>query len=316
LNRVARKGSELFVQPAELARKLVKEMEDRKVSRPPHVSVRNRYTIFLCEEDWDRLRESKDQLAGKLERHLAKHVRTKKYQTAGDISVDLVCDPDLKLGHFGILAEKATRGLAEEDLPGRFDDGISSRVSPDLSPGVAGNSPAWDAGLDEEPRLGLVGPIVPPGAAAGVPRLPSAGGKGVDKGAGREAPAKPAPVAARGRSGRAERESGSTKVIPAAEVADLGLARETIVIKSGNRVREFSQGRVVVGRAADADFRIDNPDVSRRHAALYWSNGKIVIEDLGSTNGTMVNGYPVSSTVIAPSDVIVIGDCKLTAQAR
>ncbi len=97
---------------------------------------------------------------------------------------------------------------------------------------------------------------------------------------------------------------------------ELGLARETIVIKSGNRAREFSQGRVVVGRAADADFRIDNPDVSRHHAALYWSNGAIVIEDLGSTNGTMVNGHPVSSATVSPNDVIVIGDCRLTAQAR
>ena len=193
--------------------------------------------------------------------------------------------------------------------------------------------------------MGLLGPGVAPGPAAGVPRVPAAGGTRVravpakggsvrrikrdnlavaDDGAGREAPAKPAPVsepkpaaaAARGRAAGPVQESGSTRVIPPAQAAELGLARETIVVKSGNRVREYSQGRVIVGRASDADFRIDNPDVSRRHAAIFWSNGKIVVEDLGSTNGTMVNGYPVSSTVIAPNDVIVIGDCKLTVQAR
>jgi len=38
--------------------------------------------------------------------------------------------------------------------------------------------------------------------------------------------------------------------------------------------------------------------------------------DLGSTNGTMVNGYPVSSTVVRPGDVIVIGDCRITVEAR
>ena len=41
------RGSELYVQPAELARKLIKEMEAHKVTRAGHVSVRNRYTIFL-----------------------------------------------------------------------------------------------------------------------------------------------------------------------------------------------------------------------------------------------------------------------------
>ena len=116
-------------------------MENHKVSRPPNVSVRNRYTIFLCEEDWDRLREHKDQLADKLERHLAKHVRAKKYQTAGDISVELSCDPDLKLGHFGILAEKEARGFAEEALPGPLGEGASLGVSPDLSPRVVGARP-------------------------------------------------------------------------------------------------------------------------------------------------------------------------------
>jgi hypothetical protein len=292
-------------------------MEDHKVSRPPHVSVRNRYTIFLCEDDWDRLRDRKDQLVAQLEQLLAKHVRAKKYQTPGDISVEIVCDSDLKQGHFGILAEKDSRG---------FPDEARQR---------------WD----EELGMGLLAPGVPAGPAAGVPRVSVGSGKPVGavpgrggsvrkilpgnaadstEGAGRRAPAQPAPEGS-SRSARAtqrvgqsglEKGNGATKVIPPVEAMELGLARETIVIKSGNRAREFSQGRVVVGRAADADFRIDNPDVSRHHAALYWSNGAIVIEDLGSTNGTMVNGHPVSSATVSPNDVIVIGDCRLTAQAR
>ena len=277
-------------------------MEDHKVSRSPHVSVRNRYTIFLCEDDWDRLRGRKDQLVAQFEQLLAKHVREKRYQTPGDISVDIVCDPDLKPGHFGILAEKDSRGFAEED-PRRWD---------------------------EELGMGLLGPGVPPGPAAGVPRVPMVSGKpgtavpsrgkSVRK-IQREQPAAEGgsgPAAATPRGGRLDLEqgNGATKVIPPAEAEKLGLARETIVIRSGNRAREYTQGRVIVGRASDADFRIDNPDVSRHHAAIYWSSGAIVIEDLGSTNGTMVNGYPVSSTTISPDDVIVIGDCRMTVQAR
>jgi len=41
-----------------------------------------------------------------------------------------------------------------------------------------------------------------------------------------------------------------------------------------------------------------------------------MIEDLGSTNGTMVNGYPVTTTVVRPGDVVVIGDCRITVEAR
>ena len=61
---------------------------------------------------------------------------------------------------------------------------------------------------------------------------------------------------------------------------------------------------MILGRGKDADFRVDDPNVSRRHAAIYWNDGRLMVEDLGSTNGTMVNGYPVTSTVLRPKDVV------------
>ena len=261
-----------------MARKLVKEMEDHKVSRASRVSVRNRYTIFLCEDDFDRLAPQRDQLIGKLERHLSKHVRAKRYEISGDILVDIVLDTDLKLGHFGILGEREAPGFAGQELGSRLVD---------------------DA--PEQPRGPLVSAFDPLPVAA-QPQPPVA---------------EPEPAVPARRVRQAEPEQGgATKIIGPGEAADLRLARTTIVIKSGNRVREFSQGRVVVGRARDADFCIDNPDVSRRHAAITWSNGKLLLEDLGSTNGTMVNGYPVSSTVITPQDVVVIGDCRMNVEIR
>jgi hypothetical protein len=247
-------------------------MEDHKVSRSPNVLVRNRFTIFLCEEDWDRLRDRKDVLTQKLERHLAKHARSKRYRPQGDLSVDITCDPDLRLGHFGILAESG--------------------------------APVPDRG-DFAPE-----PVLVPLSGSGPDPIPNDPPAGV--GAGHAVAERPRGV----RRIVAEAENGATRAIPASEAAELGLAREIIVVRSGNRVREFTQGRVVIGRAADVDFRIDNPDVSRRHAALSWSDGRIIIEDLGSTNGTLVNGYPVSSTVITPGDIIVIGDCRLSVQGR
>jgi pSer/pThr/pTyr-binding forkhead associated (FHA) protein len=96
----------------------------------------------------------------------------------------------------------------------------------------------------------------------------------------------------------------------------MGLAHQALVLKSGNRVREFNKGRVIVGRAKDADFRIDDPNVSRRHAAIYWENGRVMVEDLDSTNGTLVNGYPVLNTPLNRSDIVYIGGHKITVETR
>lgn len=259
-------------------------MEDHKVSRANRVSVRNRYTIFLCEEDFDRLMPDRDRLIAKLERHVAKHVRSKRYEVPGEIMVDLVLDTDLRLGHFGILAERDAPGFAEQQL------------SPRLAPESGQDHWSVPAELPARPARREAAPAAAIAPAVSIRPAP----------AGR-------PVASR----LAESDhGGSTRIITPPDAAELGLARATIVIKSGNRVREFTQGRVVIGRARDADFRIDNPGVSRRHAAVYWSNGKVVLEDLGSTNGTMVNGYPISSTVITPQDVVVIGDCRMSIDIR
>jgi len=249
-------------------------MEDHKVSRASHVSVRNRYTIYLCPEDYDRLCEDGEPLLAKFERHLTKYVKSKGYRVAADISVTMTCDPDLKLGYFGILAERDAPGLAEQELPLPMRARQEQQV---LSEQVAASRPARVAGGRAE--------------TVATPR-----------------PQRMSP--------RAETVSGATAVIPAADAAHLGLAHQTLVVKTGNRVVEFNQGRIILGRARDVDFVIDNPDVSRRHAVLYWSNGDIVLEDLGSTNGTMVNGYPISSTVVGPGDVVTIGDCRLTVGTR
>jgi pSer/pThr/pTyr-binding forkhead associated (FHA) protein len=104
--------------------------------------------------------------------------------------------------------------------------------------------------------------------------------------------------------------------ISRAEASEMDLAQATIVLKVSGQEYEYPQGRVIIGRSRDVDFRIDNPDVSRRHAAIFWSEGSIVVKDLGSTNGTMVNGYPVESTTVRPTDTIRIGNCNITAEPR
>jgi hypothetical protein len=305
-----------------LARKLVKEMEDHKVSRGSRVSVRNRFTIFLCEDDFDRLSPGRDDLISKLERHLAKHLRSKRYETTGDVCVDIVLDTDLRLGHFGILAERDAPGFVEQDLPGRPASDAAEAEAWQVPAVVAQGGSGRPASVRDSygpatgtrPMSRMDRDTARAADGAGL----AASGGGLAAGAG-AVPAPSAPAAPpRVIKGRPEERDngGSTRIIAPGDAAQFGLARTTIVIRSGNRVREFTQGRVIIGRAQDADFRIDNPDVSRRHAVIFWSNGQVMLEDLGSTNGTMVNGYPISNTTVAPSDVVVIGDCRMTVDTR
>ncbi len=69
---------------------------------------------------------------------------------------------------------------------------------------------------------------------------------------------------------------------------------------------------LTIGRA-DADIVLDQPLVARRHAELAWVGNHHVLRDLGSSNGTWVNGVRVQgSRVLAPGDVVQIGTFRLT----
>ena len=61
-------------------------------------------------------------------------------------------------------------------------------------------------------------------------------------------------------------------------------------------------GRHVIGRDADCDFTVSSNSVSRRHARLELSEGQLVVTDLGSANGTFVNGRRVRKQVLAAGD--------------
>jgi EAL domain-containing protein (putative c-di-GMP-specific phosphodiesterase class I) len=63
-----------------------------------------------------------------------------------------------------------------------------------------------------------------------------------------------------------------------------------------------------IGRAADADLRLSSDRVSSRHAEVILQNGVLVLRDVGSTNGTFVNGEPVTEKAIADGDVVHFGD--------
>ncbi len=68
-----------------------------------------------------------------------------------------------------------------------------------------------------------------------------------------------------------------------------------------------------IGRGALADFVFEAPLVSRVHCRLTAdASGQLVMEDLGSTNGTSVNGTPTARAVLRPDDVLGVGRVTFT----
>ena len=67
-----------------------------------------------------------------------------------------------------------------------------------------------------------------------------------------------------------------------------------------------------MGRAETADLRIESPEVSREHAEIFERNGVWLVRDLGSTNGTHVNGKAVKETLLADGDILKIAETELT----
>ncbi|MEM7676012.1 MAG: sigma 54-interacting transcriptional regulator [Myxococcota bacterium] len=72
---------------------------------------------------------------------------------------------------------------------------------------------------------------------------------------------------------------------------------------------------VVVGRTSPADVVINDASLSRRHAKFDWREDGLVVEDLGSTNGSKTNGRPIMRTVVMPGDTITLGAVPLRVQA-
>ncbi|MGE0026774.1 MAG: FHA domain-containing protein [Thermoleophilia bacterium] len=72
-------------------------------------------------------------------------------------------------------------------------------------------------------------------------------------------------------------------------------------------------GQATIGRGPVMDIVLTDPHVSRRHAVLRRAGGAILVDDLGSTSGTVVNGVRISGpTTLAPGDRVVLGDTELT----
>src|SRR5512143_2621067 len=90
-------------------------------------------------------------------------------------------------------------------------------------------------------------------------------------------------------------------------MAKLILSMDGLVLKEIPLTKE----RTTVGRKAHNDIQIDNLAVSGEHAVIVTILNDSFLEDLGSTNGTLVNGQPIKKHFLQNNDVIELGKYKL-----
>jgi hypothetical protein len=224
------------VQPVELARKLVKEMDEHRNVSVSRVYVPNEYTIYLAPSDRAQFAEYEGQLQGELADYLSEHARREKYVLLGGPTVSFETDDDLEVGVFGI-ATKMAQSKDEADL--------------DVPVQAAGATMIYKP--------------------AAVPAQPT----------------------------------------EAASPVELGVQREIVVLTWNGTRHEIAKRKVVIGRSKDADVRIDDPNVSRRHAEVQQEGATWWLVDLDSTNGVEVQGRRVKRLKLEDGTRFTIGSTEI-----
>jgi pSer/pThr/pTyr-binding forkhead associated (FHA) protein len=83
-----------------------------------------------------------------------------------------------------------------------------------------------------------------------------------------------------------------------------------LITSSGRPPIRLDRALVVVGRHPDCDARLDSLRVSRWHCCLTEVDGEVWVRDLGSTNGTWIDGRRISSGQVRPGDVLAIAHLR------
>ncbi|MEJ3405189.1 DUF3662 and FHA domain-containing protein [Rathayibacter sp. YIM 133350] len=107
---------------------------------------------------------------------------------------------------------------------------------------------------------------------------------------------------------------------------DPGLSLGMVQVDSGNVKGEIAwtpvldiagkrypllKARTVIGRGSEADITIDDTGASRKHLEVSWDGRRAQVRDLGSTNGTQLNGQPVKQAVLEPDAIVTVGRTRI-----
>jgi hypothetical protein len=264
------------VEPVEIGTALQREASDkRNVMGNGQVLSPNRYRVTLSPSDYERLVPWEVQLTSSLAELVQEYLDENRWSTIGDIEVYLALDEQLHTGVFGV----ASRMESQAPPRRRPHDSLSLPAVPGVpigeyaQPFAPGHDPYAPVGAPPAPFPPQPAPAYP--GPAPIPQQPLA--------------QQPPPVAPPARHR------------PAASV----------VVDQTNQRFELRVGSNVIGRGTDADLQLMDQGISRRHLDIQFDGNFATAYDLGSTNGTTVNGHEVGSHVLRHGDVIRVGHTRL-----
>ena len=192
-------------------------------------------------------------------------------------------------GRHGLVPDQFTVRLHPEDLAALLP---ADDVASDLASGALSFARAHGYALRERPRVTLrPDPDRRPGEVeietAVSPAAEPATGDGFDAG---------------------------TRIFEVPVVRAPAITLEVREPGSGMRRVPITGGPVRIGRAPECELVLKDNRVSRRHARLAARDGVLVLTDLGSTNGTRVNGHRVTEVVLGAGDRVQIGETSLVVE--
>jgi Protein of unknown function (DUF3662)/FHA domain len=270
------------VEPVEVAKALQREAElKRSIIGQDRVLVPNRYVVELGPSDHERLAPWEGQLTNTLAEMVQESIDDEGWSTFGDIEVRLARNEELRTGMFT----------------------VSSSVDP-------------NAGPRRRPYNSLSMPAVPAGPAGAPPGASGYEQQGYGRDYGQQqyngygqAGYEQAGYDPYGQGGYPQQQYGPP---PAASQAyPRSRLRHLLTVDGSQLWHELHVGSNVVGRSQDADLRLPDTGVSRRHVDVQFDGNAAVLHDLGSTNGTTVNGHRTQSWQLQHGDVIRLGHTVL-----
>jgi hypothetical protein len=304
------------VEPVEVAKALQREAEERRaIVGAGRVLVPNRYVVELGQSDYERLAPWDAQLTSTFAEMVQEYIDDEGWGAFGDIEVRLVRSDDLVTGVFRVASS------VDPDVPPRrrppnslsAPPGPALYGQPDYGPPPYGQphdyGPPQDYGQPDYPPPYGGPPDYPPPQDYGHPDYPPPYGQPDYGQPDYGQPGYGAP----GYGGGPDYGSGPQGYPPQQHYGggpQQGV-RHWIIVDGTDRSYELRVGSNVIGRGQDADLRLPDTGVSRRHADVRFDGQAAIVHDLGSTNGTAVNGHQIQDWPLQSGDVIRMGHSTL-----
>ncbi|MGH3664034.1 MAG: FhaA domain-containing protein [Micromonosporaceae bacterium] len=303
------------VHPVEIVSAMQREAEAHKaILAGGRTLVPNRYVIDLSAYDHGRLAPYAAALAQELAQAQAEHIGEHGWTVYGDVIVEVERGEGLDTGMFRVTAEVFTGG--EQPAPG-YDSGPGGPHGYDSGPGgpPVSPGPAMPGEMPGAPMSGgPMGGQPPGGMPHGMPGGPPPGPMPGSPAPGGMPPGMPSSGPPAGYPPSDMPVSpGPGGYAPTPSMGQPPPGGGNVRLVSGDgRQYPLAIGSTTIGRGEQASMRLPDVGISRRHARLDFDGSQVVLTDLGSTNGTLVNGQRISAVALNPGDVIQIGTTSLT----